>query len=157
MKVWTLLAFVGLHWPFWPLWPWRIFLKQKLAFMIKIKHNWPVSNNHFSKSISEGGWAFQITVAMYLRFFILRIQPPYRNMRYVSTWWLWCGGRSKLVELLLWHTWISHCKFWQITNYICHPPLFQVICCERCNHTNWNCFIFKIIILPSLWLQGFPN
>ena len=29
----------GLCWPFWPLWPWMIFLKQKLAFMIKIKHN----------------------------------------------------------------------------------------------------------------------
>ena len=25
LKVWTLLAFVGLHRPFWPLWPWIFF------------------------------------------------------------------------------------------------------------------------------------
>ena len=29
MKFWTLLAFVGLHWPFWPLWPWIKILSRK--------------------------------------------------------------------------------------------------------------------------------
>ena len=54
----TLLAFVGLHWPFWPLWPWIIFLSKNWPLLIKIKHFWPVSNNQMSKSISEGDRAF---------------------------------------------------------------------------------------------------
>ena len=38
LKCWTLLAFVGLHWPFWPLWPWIIFLSKNWPLLIKIKH-----------------------------------------------------------------------------------------------------------------------
>ena len=62
MKFWTLLAFVGLHWPFWPLWPWIIFLSKNWPFLIKIKHNWHVSNNQMLKSIFKGDREFQITV-----------------------------------------------------------------------------------------------
>ena len=48
-----MLAFVGLHWPFWPLWPWMIFLSKKWPLLIKIKHNWHVSNNQMSKPIAK--------------------------------------------------------------------------------------------------------
>ena len=57
LKFWTLLAFIGLHWPFWPLWPWIIFLSKNRPLMIKIKHNWTVSNIQISKSISKGSQA----------------------------------------------------------------------------------------------------
>ena len=32
LKLWTLLAFFGLHWPFWPLWPWMNFLSKNWLF-----------------------------------------------------------------------------------------------------------------------------
>ena len=46
----------------WPLWPWMIFFNKNWPFLMKIKHNWTVSNNQISKSISEGYQVFQITV-----------------------------------------------------------------------------------------------
>ena len=55
------LDFAGLCWPslaFLAFVALDDFFKQKLAFADKIKHNWHVSNNQISKSISEGDQAF---------------------------------------------------------------------------------------------------
>ena len=60
-----MLAFVGLHWPFWPLWPWMIFLSKKWPLLIKIKHNWHVSNNQMSKPIAKRVSPTWITVSYY--------------------------------------------------------------------------------------------
>ena len=48
LKFWPLMTFFGLFWPFWPLWPWMNFLSKNWPLLIKIKHNWPVSNNQMS-------------------------------------------------------------------------------------------------------------
>jgi hypothetical protein len=45
---WPLLAFVALD----------EFVKQKLVFLVKSKHNWPVSISQMSKPISKWDWAF---------------------------------------------------------------------------------------------------
>ena len=59
---WPLMAFDGLHWPFWP---WMNFLSKDQPLVIKSKQNWAVSNNQMSKPNSEskspiystvGGW-----------------------------------------------------------------------------------------------------
>ena len=50
--------FAGLCWPSLAFVALDEFSKQKLAFADKIKHNWPVSNNQISKSISKGNKAF---------------------------------------------------------------------------------------------------
>ena len=60
---WSLLAFVGLHCPFWPLWPWTNFKAKPGLFWQKFKHNRPVSTNQMSKPISKWDRAFQFTVA----------------------------------------------------------------------------------------------
>ena len=62
LKFWPLMTFFGLHWPFWPLWPWMNFLSKNWPLLIKIKHNWLVSNNQMSKPISKCNLAFWITV-----------------------------------------------------------------------------------------------
>ena len=62
LKFWAMLAFVGLHWPFWPLWPWMIFLSKNWPLLIKIKHNWSVSNNQMSKPITKQDRTFWSTV-----------------------------------------------------------------------------------------------
>ena len=61
-KFWPLMTFFGLHWSFWPLWPWMIFLSKNWPLLIKIKHNWPVSNNQMSKPICKWDGAFWISV-----------------------------------------------------------------------------------------------
>ena len=62
LKFWPWMTFFGLHWPFWYLWPWMIFLSKNWPLLIKIKHNWLVSNNQMSKPISKWDQAFWITV-----------------------------------------------------------------------------------------------
>ena len=61
-KVWPLMAFFGLHWPFWPLWPWMNFLSKNWPLQIKIKHNWPISNIQMSKTNNKPDRAFWISV-----------------------------------------------------------------------------------------------
>ena len=53
LKFWPLMAFFGLHWPFWSFWPWMNFLSKDQPLVIKIKQNWAVSNHQMSKPNCE--------------------------------------------------------------------------------------------------------
>ena len=55
------LDFAGLCWPslaFYGLCGLACFLRKNWPLLIKIKHNWPVSDSQMSKSIAEGARTF---------------------------------------------------------------------------------------------------
>ena len=62
LKFWPLMAFFGIHWPFWSFWPWMNFLSKDQSLVIKIKQNWAVSNNQMSKPNFESKLPIYSTV-----------------------------------------------------------------------------------------------
>ena len=64
LMFWSLMAFFGLHWPFWSFWPWMNFLSKYQPLVMKIKQKRAVSYNQMSKPNSESKSPIYSTVTL---------------------------------------------------------------------------------------------
>ena len=99
LMFWSLMAFFGLHWPFWSFWPWMNFLSKDQPLVMKIKQNWAVFYNQMSKPNYESKLPIYSTVIK---------RPP---NQYILLLFLFLKSGFKVLKHLVWK--LDKEQFWQ--------------------------------------------